>query len=59
MNVLFYTCLVAVPVIAALQRFSVAYGYEGITRAAARRQARNVFVMLAMICAIAGVVHAI
>lgn len=39
----------AVPFIAALQRYAVAYGYEGKTRLQSWHEAKGVFVLLGLI----------
>lgn len=47
----FYFAAIALPLVAGLLRFSVAYGYEGKSRAMARVEARQVAIILGGIAA--------
>ncbi len=46
------TCAIAIPFIAGLQRYAVAYGYQGLTKTAAWRQAKGGFIGGVMISGI-------
>lgn len=45
----FVTACVLLPLVAALQRFAVAYSFEGKAKAAAGREALYVFILLAAV----------
>jgi hypothetical protein len=54
---LFYICSIAAPSIASLQRYAVAYGYEGRSKKEALQSARGVFVIVALIVAVNAAIH--
>lgn len=57
MGLAFYLACVAFPFVAALQRYAVAYGYEGVTEEEAKHSATGVLMIASIISIVVLVVR--